>query len=342
MSPGLTFCAGLTATGAHHGGSVVDRVRVSNFPVPVSLELIQFIHSYQPVSHTIQSKRGSRAQFKSMVETCNAAGVGVIVDAVLNRELVPVFLSIKNPNSPMLPMLDSTPHLELASSSVSAFDCELTWKITVTGGGGSTGVAGSSYTHYDYPTVPYTSDNFHSACDVDSGFAVAPGPMWHKLSYIIAAMRPVSGFASSTVLPTSGPRPTRFEPSVRRSASRRGPEWRCGLLTISLFTSVETAYLADLMSLGVVGFRLDAARSMDPTDIAAFLAPLSTAPFIVQECYGGSPVLPNLYTGNGKVMYFAAGDALKTAFVDGGGLSALLSWPESDWVASDDSNVFLV
>ena len=114
------------------------------------------------------------------------------------------------------------------------------------------------------------------------------------------------------------------------------------MLTRSLFTSVETAYLADLMSLGVVGFRLDAARSMDPADIAAFLAPLSTAPFIVQECYGGSPVLPNLYTGNGKVMYFAAGDALKTAFVDGGGLSALLSWPESDWVASDDANVFVV
>ena len=41
--------------------------------------------SYQPVSHKIQSKRGSRAQFAAMVSTCNSAGVGILVDAVLNR-----------------------------------------------------------------------------------------------------------------------------------------------------------------------------------------------------------------------------------------------------------------
>ena len=34
---------------------------------------------YQPVSYILTSKRGDQAQFESMIETCHAAGVGVIV-----------------------------------------------------------------------------------------------------------------------------------------------------------------------------------------------------------------------------------------------------------------------
>ncbi|QGN47439.1 alpha-amylase [Micromonospora sp. WMMD558] len=41
--------------------------------------------SYQPVSYRIESRKGTRAQFKSMVDTCHAAGVKVIVDAVVNH-----------------------------------------------------------------------------------------------------------------------------------------------------------------------------------------------------------------------------------------------------------------
>ncbi|KAF8339984.1 glycoside hydrolase family 13 protein [Cantharellus anzutake] len=41
--------------------------------------------SYQVVSYELQSKRGSRDQFAAMVEACNAYGVRVIVDAVLNH-----------------------------------------------------------------------------------------------------------------------------------------------------------------------------------------------------------------------------------------------------------------
>jgi hypothetical protein len=40
----------------------------------------QWWTDYQPVSYNLTSKRGSRAQFASMVAKCNAAGVGVIVD----------------------------------------------------------------------------------------------------------------------------------------------------------------------------------------------------------------------------------------------------------------------
>jgi len=41
--------------------------------------------AYQPVSYRIESRKGTRAQFKSMIDTCHAAGVKVIVDAVINH-----------------------------------------------------------------------------------------------------------------------------------------------------------------------------------------------------------------------------------------------------------------
>ncbi|WP_262424917.1 alpha-amylase family glycosyl hydrolase [Brachybacterium sp. Z12] len=41
--------------------------------------------SYQPVSYKIEGKLGTRAEFAAMVETCDAAGVEVIVDAVINH-----------------------------------------------------------------------------------------------------------------------------------------------------------------------------------------------------------------------------------------------------------------
>ncbi|KAH7872135.1 glycoside hydrolase [Lentinula edodes] len=40
---------------------------------------------YQPVSYILTSKRGDRAQFQSMIETCHAAGVLVIADTIFNH-----------------------------------------------------------------------------------------------------------------------------------------------------------------------------------------------------------------------------------------------------------------
>jgi alpha-amylase len=40
---------------------------------------------YQPVDYNLTSRMGNEAQFKSMVRTCRAAGVKVIVDAVINH-----------------------------------------------------------------------------------------------------------------------------------------------------------------------------------------------------------------------------------------------------------------
>jgi alpha-amylase len=41
--------------------------------------------AYQPVSYRIESRKGTRAQFQSMVNACHGAGVQVIVDAVVNH-----------------------------------------------------------------------------------------------------------------------------------------------------------------------------------------------------------------------------------------------------------------
>ncbi|KAA1110706.1 hypothetical protein PGT21_030091 [Puccinia graminis f. sp. tritici] len=45
----------------------------------------QWWTDYQPVSYRIGSKRGSEAEFDRMVQRCGGAGVGVIVDVVLNH-----------------------------------------------------------------------------------------------------------------------------------------------------------------------------------------------------------------------------------------------------------------
>ncbi|MEE1928616.1 carbohydrate-binding module family 20 domain-containing protein [Streptomyces sp. TRM 70351] len=45
----------------------------------------QWWTAYQPVSYKIASRLGNRAQFRSMVNTCRAAGVNVVVDAVINH-----------------------------------------------------------------------------------------------------------------------------------------------------------------------------------------------------------------------------------------------------------------
>ncbi|MEU7617320.1 alpha-amylase family glycosyl hydrolase [Micromonospora rifamycinica] len=41
--------------------------------------------AYQPVSYRIESRKGTRAQFRAMVDACHTAGVKVIVDAVINH-----------------------------------------------------------------------------------------------------------------------------------------------------------------------------------------------------------------------------------------------------------------
>uniref|UniRef100_UPI003D7239CF alpha-amylase family glycosyl hydrolase n=1 Tax=Gardnerella swidsinskii TaxID=2792979 RepID=UPI003D7239CF len=41
--------------------------------------------SYQPVSYKLNSKLGTESEFKNMITTCRAKGVGIIADAVINH-----------------------------------------------------------------------------------------------------------------------------------------------------------------------------------------------------------------------------------------------------------------
>ena len=75
------------------------------------------------------------------------------------------------------------------------------------------------------------------------------------------------------------------------------------------------AYLDDLISLGVDGFRVDAVKHMPAEDVAAIMGRLSKP---VERYYevidkGGEPISMSEYTGSGKVLVFSYGDEVGSA-----------------------------
>ncbi|KAF8751843.1 Alpha-amylase [Rhizoctonia solani] len=102
------------------------------------------------------------------------------------------------------------------------------------------------------------------------------------------------------------------------------------------------AYANDLLSLGVVGFRLDAAKHIPAGDIANILGRLSSKPYVTQEVIFGSgePILPSEYTGNGDVQEFRYTSTLRDAFQKGG-ISGLNGIENRGWIPSNKANVFI-
>jgi alpha-amylase len=104
----------------------------------------------------------------------------------------------------------------------------------------------------------------------------------------------------------------------------------------STVRSKIAGYLNDLISLGVDGFRVDAAKHIAQADFAAIESQLhtttaaGTAPYIAQEVMpGGSGTLaPSAYTSNGDVIGFSYADGLKAQFSAGtlSNLSGIPSW----------------
>ncbi|KAF7359168.1 Alpha-amylase [Mycena sanguinolenta] len=204
----------------------------------------QWWTDYQPVSYTLTSKRGSRAQFSAMVSACNKAGVGVIADVVLNH---------------------------------------------MTAGSG-VGFAGNVYSKYNYPAVPYNASQFHY-CD---GNAAAPVTDYTN-AYNVRFCE-LSGLADLAQEQTS----------VR---------------------NIMAAYLNDLLSLGVAGFRIDAAKHMSPTDIGAIRALLKFSYYDTQEViYGANEaVQPSQYVNTGDVIEFRAPSSMLTYFTGSPGIAALVT-----------------
>ncbi len=79
------------------------------------------------------------------------------------------------------------------------------------------------------------------------------------------------------------------------------------------------AYLNHLLSLGVSGFRIDAAKHMAAADIAGILSRVRGLPFVYQEVIEvpGEAVQASEYFGNGAVTEFDFGRRLGAAFRDG-------------------------
>ncbi|MFB7663390.1 carbohydrate-binding module family 20 domain-containing protein [Kitasatospora sp. NPDC056138] len=87
-------------------------------------------------------------------------------------------------------------------------------------------------------------------------------------------------------------------------------------------------YLDDLASLGVDGYRIDAAKHIAASDLAAIKAKMANpgAYWVQEVIYGaGEPIQPSEYTGTGDVDEFRSGTWLKSAF-DGGRIADLATW----------------
>jgi len=179
---------------------------------------------YQPVSYRIESRLGSREQFKDMVSRCDRVGVDIIVDAVINH---------------------------------------------MSGSSYGTGWAGSEYEKFDYPEI-YTAENFHN-CGLSENNQIV-------------------NYADRAQVQT------------------------CELLGLSdLDTGSKVvqerivAYLKDLISLGVAGFRIDAAKHIAAEDLEQIIAALPAETRIMHEVIrgAGEDVQPEEYLPTGQLWEFS-------------------------------------
>lgn len=129
-----------------------------------------------------------------------------------------------------------------------------------------------------------------------------------------------------------------------------GQVQRCELVNLAdLATGTERvrerigAYLADLVSLGVAGFRIDAAKHMPTEDVGAVVAGLPEDVWVFQEVIGATeePIRPEDYLPNGHVTDFFHGREL-AALVGGGALDRVLEYPESSTALPSDQAVVFV
>ncbi|TRM62855.1 glycoside hydrolase family 13 protein [Schizophyllum amplum] len=170
-----------------------------------------------------------------------------------------------------------------------------------------TAVGGSTFAPYDYPAVPFTTSDFHHC---NNGH-------------------------DDQIEDNSNATEVRF----------------CELDTLSdLATESDyvrgklAAYANDLLSLGIDGLRLDAAKHMQPADIANILSRLTSSVYITQEVASiqSDAVKPTEYVDNGAVQVFDYVGWFKDAFTDDSkGIWILHELDQQGWVESDRANVFV-
>ncbi|KAK7013737.1 putative glycoside hydrolase [Favolaschia claudopus] len=166
------------------------------------------------------------------------------------------------------------------------------------------GTAGSSFTHYNYPGIYQTQDFHH--CGLEPGDAIVDYN--NRVEVQTCELVHLADLATDT-------------------------EYVRGVLA---------GYGNKLLSLGVDGFRLDAAKHMPASDIANILARLTRRPYITQEVSSSDTeaVQPPEYVGNGDVQDFRYTHALRDAFL-GGGISGLQNLDNRGWVPGSQANIFV-
>jgi alpha-amylase len=209
---------------------------------------------YQPVSYRLdRSRSGSRAELIDMVTRCNAVGVGIYVDAVIN-------------------------HMTPGSGTVSSAGSS-TWGVK------------------SYPSVPYGPGDFHTTCTV-SNYQDAGNVQGCQL--------------------------------VGLHDLHTGTAYVRGKIA---------DYLVDLASLGVKGFRVDAAKHISPADLHAIVSAVNARaparPFWYLEVIGaaGEAVQPSQYFGisesQANISEFGFGPQLFGKFAGGGRLADLRTFGET-------------
>ncbi|KAJ3542252.1 hypothetical protein NM688_g5990 [Phlebia brevispora] len=153
-----------------------------------------------------------------------------------------------------------------------------------------TGVAGSTFTQYNYPGI-YDYDNFHH-CGLEPDDNIVN---WdNPVEVLTCQLDGLADLATET----------------------------------ELVRSTLAAYANDLLSLGIDGLRLDAAKDINTTDIANILTRLNGSPYITQEVIWGD------------VQEFRYTSALQSAF-SGDGISSLQDFDNLGWVPGSQANVFV-
>lgn len=110
--------------------------------------------------------------------------------------------------------------------------------------------------------------------------------------------------------------------------------------------SKAVAYLNDLISLGVTGFRMDGAKHMAPEDVGAIAGAVDNLPgtdrkpYVYQEVIADQAAPTSNYTGNGDVTEFAYHHKISDAFKNGD-IAGLRNTPDEMPTPSDQAVVFV-
>lgn len=149
------------------------------------------------------------------------------------------------------------------------------------GSSSGTGSAGSPYSHYDYPGT-YQTQDFHHCGRNGNDDIVNYRDRWEVQNCEL----------------------------VDLSDLDTGAEYVRGRIA---------AYLNDLLTLGVDGFRIDGAKHIAAADVANIVSRLSRPAYVYQEViFGdGEPIVPSEYRGSGDLLEFRYGRDLGRIFRTG-------------------------